>query len=334
MSKIINIRTDNINIFGIISNFKSLENSNIQLSYRYIFSCPMLNVQFRLLDLETAVTINEEIPQTENGGEISDNLVIYGSNAPIQLETILGVEFKFRFETLSSIRQVSPGSLIFQVNTGKIVGLLSGKYPGYATRMNYIVESIIEDFLRRNQSIERLYTSRFEFDYPVSTEFEEEFKPTNQKYLDDDAYKDLQMMGLSPPQSSEISAFVDAGYSELLPFIFTTKKSRGATELWFYRSHHYWYWSPPIEKGHLNWKRISDNDDFRVVGGTWNGIECVRRNRNLIERLRLDGASYLREEYVKQVQVASSEVINIQKRTIITQVIFTHLFFSMKIVKT
>ena len=297
MSKIINIRTENINIFGIISNFNSLQNNSIQSARpsRYIFSCRLLDVLFRLIDLETTV-IKEQILQTENGDEISGSLIISGSNARIHMEAILGIEFRFRFERLNLIRRVSPGSLIIQENTGKVIGLVSGKFPRYAARMNYIVEAIIEDFSKRNISIERPFDS---------TEFEEEFEPTIQKLLDDNDYNDLQTLGLSRLQVLEQALFEAAGYSELLPFILASRKSEEATELWFYRSHHFWYWSPPLENGHLNWKRVSDNDDFRVVGGSWDGVECVHRNRNLIQRLRLEGSSYLRQAPSRESYVDS-----------------------------
>jgi hypothetical protein len=78
------------------------------------------------------------------------------------------------------------------------------------------------------------------------------------------------------------------------PLVFTSPATPdGVTCLWFFRTHHAWYWTPqePTSVDDLNalrmcnWSVILNNGDIRVIGGHWDGRMPAKRNIALVQWL-------------------------------------------------
>lgn len=86
---------------------------------------------------------------------------------------------------------------------------------------------------------------------------------------------------------------------ELTPIrnIFISLPSEDATPIWFYRTRHAWYWTPTKpDKNHLNkanWMIIFPGNSLKAIGGEWDEIKPVQRNRDLIHWLEKTDLKYL-----------------------------------------
>ena len=82
-----------------------------------------------------------------------------------------------------------------------------------------------------------------------------------------------------------------------IPNIFISLPSYNATPIWFYRTIHAWYWTPTKpDKNNLNkanWMIIAPGNSLEAIGGEWDGIQPVQRNRDLIHWLEETDLKYL-----------------------------------------
>ena len=82
-----------------------------------------------------------------------------------------------------------------------------------------------------------------------------------------------------------------------IPNIFVSLPSYDATPIWFYRTIHAWYWTPiKPDKNNLNkanWMIIVPGNSLEAIGGEWDGIKPVQRNRDLIHWLEETDLKYL-----------------------------------------
>ena len=82
-----------------------------------------------------------------------------------------------------------------------------------------------------------------------------------------------------------------------IPNILVSPHSFFVTPIWFYRTHHAWYWTPiKPEKDNINrsnWMIISPKNSVKVIGGIYDGQEPAPKNIDLIRLLEITKLKYL-----------------------------------------
>lgn len=156
-----------------------------------------------------------------------------------------------------------PGSPV-TLESGEVVGIHTQKCETgnrcLAARMFYVSAAILKDVARVASG--------------------ESIPPTSTSNLTATHVEELNQLGLQ----------VLGDRDRLL----VSPESFAVTPIWFRRTSHAWFWTPTDpEERRANWMRISPDDDLKVIGGYWNGIEPAPKNIRIIRHLQSNGERYL-----------------------------------------
>ena len=110
-------------------------------------------------------------------------------------------------------------------------------------------------------------------------------------------FKNIKQRG-SPLSKSHIEELKKIGLEEsTIPNLFISPPSPNVSPIWFLRTKYAWYWTPTKPDNNditkSNWMIIYPDNNLKVIGGTWDGIEPAIKNINIIRWLEKNGLKYL-----------------------------------------